>query len=321
MKSKIINLRHTKYTDAFGPLDKHSNVLDEQYINRLNSSAVLTSPLGFYAGSTGSNILDYHMHKDVKLDFSSNQANLHIKLNEDPTNTWNSLAIQLNKLNKTFMADIMPKLGVDIEIRDAADVAVLCSISLYPSISTDTFSLNNYSSGKIGLKDGLFLIDTDMIKAAGHSNFPGDCNVHILFTNFFKNSPFIPVSNISINNFYLVELDEKASFKNINLNQRNFNKKTGVTFQEINESKKEFDAKISLMTSKEQQELYANVIDANKDTPFFLFPFCETGEITNYDMSLFNYTAGGLYLTSLKYDMNHDAHDVYNTSLKLDEWR
>ena len=103
-----------------------------------------------------------------------------------------------------------------------------------------------------------------------------------------------------------------------NLDEVTTNKRSGASFTQINSEYKSFKAKSTLMDIEDYKE-FTKFIRFNKSSPFFFFPYAESGDKLELNYSMVNLEWGGLYKWDSKLKIGNDTFelfDVVDVSLK-----
>ncbi len=317
MISKFINLNWTKGTN----FDKMS--IEKQYLNRLDDlSYVSAYALGgsIQTNYPKDNLHDYAIYKECRVDSSGAIAGLSVTLNSGFGN-WNTMVIQFPKLNETNrdLLNYPKNVIVEWERIDNGYIDGSISFSVYYEFD------NSSQSGKISSKDGLILIDSDLITQCGLDSSIGtswdeaEYKINIYMAGLGVDDYF-SISNLVFTNSFDIYVDDNLDFERENLDKTSFNKRTGSAFTQLNSEMKTIKTAISLL-NKEELSDYNKFVRFNKSTPFYFFPYCNSGEKNDLYYSLLNLEKGGLYKFDKKWKVKNDSYNVFDLSIKLKEYK
>lgn len=361
MHSKILNLNYrdekdllnktaTKYINYVSNLAKVEpmNHIWDEFGVRVNITQLTELPNYPISNITNS----YHIDKESKVSYyttTTEFAGFHQNISgisitpffygpkESDQNTFNCIALQFNKFNKSYMT-YLENNGITIILVDKSNDSLskrifFKSVGLADTVTVTTMggtsiysSRFNYASFK---ENGLLIIDESLLfNIFGSENITtANYNIDIYCQNPVANGIInMGISNIFMGNSINFFPEENLNYTNNNLNVVSFNKRTGRTFGENNESLKNLSFSLGNLYSQEIIDDLANWIKLNKNSPMLVFPYNHYNSDHSFDAeslkwTKLNYEMGGLFYISKDVKINNSNYDVFNTTLDLIEYK
>lgn len=323
MISKFVNLGWTRNGVSANTSveEKHLNRLDDlAYISPYNPSGAFSTD--FLTNYPKSNIHELKTYKEARLNTFQNGptyfAGISVELDSGFGN-WNTLALQFNKLN-TDLVNKLRSLNVQVQWeRIDSPGTIDYTVTLNASTTIENTFPSLVSTGKIYPEEGLILIDKDITKAFAEQSFDeSEYKINVIFSSS-TDFEYFSISNLTFTDSIDIFIDDEVSFERENLNEYSNNSRTGSTFVQLNSEMKMLKTAISLLDKTEKKSFDKNVVRFNKNTPFFFFPYCESSENSDFEYSLFNLEAGGLYNFDNKWKFDNDDYNIFDLNIKLEE--
>lgn len=319
----------------------YRNMIDKDSFKLVNDLRDLdtVSPLPNFPASNieeDTNTKEVRYIPSYQTSVSQREYFIALEPNKEDSESYDSLVINFNKLDKQFLDAIRnPNNSFDAFIIFSDDPDYLGRYEVDGGVapgspitrqSINLFSVGTPNEDILDLEEGRIFISPEYFENFGMNNRSAGTGKDVfhkyvfiyLFVDNVDDIGYFPISNMTATNAITVEFENGVKVKYNNLTEEEENKQ-GIKFKDLYNTMKEVDFTVPLLTNLEYNNLHKNFFIHNKDSSFFIFPCTEYNGVSVSPEIFNNHRFGGHYFYTNDYEIDREFNDVYELELKCEE--
>lgn len=290
----------------------------------------------FYIGITlEKERLDYYNFVLIKFNKLNSEITKRLKRGY----TRNTFSFALDFSDSNIFQSYAPSKCFDMPLADTSVTPAIPHV-FFVANSQSFPKSNNDAALKVNFEEGYIFVSPQFFRdvprsvgvPAGYTNYMNlHLNIRLDHTSYGNPDYGTEMTNVfSISNIFVgqaIPVDFEDNIDIINKNKTQiFENKQGITFKDINNTKKETEFTIPLLTHSEMQHLKANFFDKHKDRGFCIMPFVSIiNSLIEYwpypDVAGIyeNKQFGGYYEFDGDVEYNRGKYNTYTITFKVKE--